>query len=586
MNEIKEKIKLVIWDLDETFWKGTLSEEGIEYVDFNHELVIELTKRGIVNSICSKNDYEQVKDELEKRGIWDYFVFPEISWEPKGKAVQSIITDMALRDNNVLFIDDNLGNLNEVEFVNPNISVCEPHLIDSLQDHTFLIGKDDHKLKRLAQYKLLEEKRKVKVDRNLSNIDFLRESMIKVNVHEINRENLDRVVELVERTNQLNYTKLRQSKNELIEAIDNADRAGVVKVSDRFGEYGISGFFLINSGKLVHYLFSCRTMNMGIENWLYRYLGKPELIISGDVASEISDSVDTSYINNIAHTSSTKKKNQDKTKYLILGGCDLDQVVHYIGGDIETEFNTVNKFGINVHSEHTCILTDDHLEKYSDSINQYENLYGMSLNSKIDSSKWDVLIYSPLNDYSRALYRHNELDYVVPFDAFKINWVQMNTSQNPKHLEKWNRENQEKFKKDFEYLGPINTEVFYSNIRKLSTKYSDRQIFLLTGSEVKLQTERHWEQGMERRHKQMNLILEQLENELDNVSLIDVRTICKTKEEHSDNIRHYKKEVYYKIAQLIVEKSDALKMSSSLGVKISKLSMKLKKFLIKNELLS
>ncbi len=26
---IKDKIKLVIWDMDETFWKGTISEEKI-----------------------------------------------------------------------------------------------------------------------------------------------------------------------------------------------------------------------------------------------------------------------------------------------------------------------------------------------------------------------------------------------------------------------------------------------------------------------------------------------------------------------------------------------------------------------------
>ncbi|MGR5350245.1 hypothetical protein [Vibrio mediterranei] len=581
MNEIKDKIKLVIWDLDETFWKGTLSEEGIKYNDFNHELVIKLTQRGIVNSICSKNDFEQVKSELKKRGIWDYFVFPEISWEPKGKAVQSIIKDMALRDNNVLFLDDNLGNLNEVEFVNPNISVCEPHLIEIFLEHPLLSGKDDHELKRLAQYKVLEEKRKIKTGRNLSNIDFLRESMINVNVQEVTDSNLDRVVELVERTNQLNYTKLRQSKNELIEALANADSAGVVEVSDKFGEYGISGFFLIKQGRLIHYLFSCRTMNMGIENWLYRYLDEPELVVRGDVVSKISKSIDVSYINNNCEASYIKEVDNGTTKYLILGGCDLDQVVHYVGGDIETEFNTVNRYGISVHSEHTCILTCDYLDNFADSISEYENLYGMNFNSKIDNSDWDVLIYSPLNDYSRALYRHKKLNYVVPFDAYKINWVEMNANQNPKHLEKWTTRNQEKFKHDFEYLGPITTEAFYYNVKSLAAKYSDRKIYILTGSEVELNTDKYWEQGMECRHKQMNLILEQLEVELDNVSLIDVRKICKTKEEHSDNIRHYKKEVYFKIAEMIVNKTEALKLSSYFEVKTSRFLLKIKRTLRK-----
>ena len=35
------KIKLVIWDLDETFWKGTLSEEGIEVIEKNILIIIQ-----------------------------------------------------------------------------------------------------------------------------------------------------------------------------------------------------------------------------------------------------------------------------------------------------------------------------------------------------------------------------------------------------------------------------------------------------------------------------------------------------------------------------------------------------------------
>ena len=50
------KIKLVIWDLDDTFWKGTISEEPVEQISRNIKLVRDLTDRGIVNTICSKND--------------------------------------------------------------------------------------------------------------------------------------------------------------------------------------------------------------------------------------------------------------------------------------------------------------------------------------------------------------------------------------------------------------------------------------------------------------------------------------------------------------------------------------------------
>src|SRR5271157_5831628 len=80
-----EAIRLVVWDLDETFWRGTLTEGGIEeYLEDCHNLVIRLAERGILSSICSKNDHESVKQILLERKLWDYFVFPSIDWAPKG----------------------------------------------------------------------------------------------------------------------------------------------------------------------------------------------------------------------------------------------------------------------------------------------------------------------------------------------------------------------------------------------------------------------------------------------------------------------------------------------------------------------
>jgi FkbH-like protein len=123
---IANKVKLVVWDLDETFWRGTLAEEGMTRIDGNAETVIELSKRGIVNAICSNNDRERAKAELVEMGVWDYFVFPSIGFDPKGRAVARMIEDAALRAENVLFVDDNPSNLAEVKFFNPGIMAARP----------------------------------------------------------------------------------------------------------------------------------------------------------------------------------------------------------------------------------------------------------------------------------------------------------------------------------------------------------------------------------------------------------------------------------------------------------------------------
>lgn len=83
--DASSKIKLIIWDLDETFWKGTLSDNNVtpEPVQMNIDLVEKITNRGIVNSVCSKNDKEAAEKKLEDLGVKDLFVFNSINWEAK-----------------------------------------------------------------------------------------------------------------------------------------------------------------------------------------------------------------------------------------------------------------------------------------------------------------------------------------------------------------------------------------------------------------------------------------------------------------------------------------------------------------------
>ncbi|HZZ90005.1 MAG TPA: hypothetical protein VFE13_16880, partial [Caulobacteraceae bacterium] len=48
---LRNKIKMVIWDLDDTFWNGTLAEgESVKRIARNVRIVKQLTDRGIVSS--------------------------------------------------------------------------------------------------------------------------------------------------------------------------------------------------------------------------------------------------------------------------------------------------------------------------------------------------------------------------------------------------------------------------------------------------------------------------------------------------------------------------------------------------------
>ena len=102
------------------------------------------------------------------------------------------------------------------------------------------------------------------------NLTFLYSTQTQVTISYDCEKEIQRIYELIHRTNQLNFTKERISMEELRSLIvDESVNTGYVSVKDKFGDYGIVGFFAVRSNKLIHFLFSCRTIGQGIEQYIY-----------------------------------------------------------------------------------------------------------------------------------------------------------------------------------------------------------------------------------------------------------------------------------------------------------------------------
>src|SRR5215469_10703983 len=350
----REPVRLVVWDLDETYWKGTLTEGGIsEYVQEHHDAVIELSRRGIMSSICSRNDPDQVLPILNDKGILDYFIFPSISWQAKGERLAALIETAQLRPASVMFIDDNAGNLAEACARVPGIQVEGVDFIGRMLEDPRFKGKDDSGLTRLAQYKLLETRKRDEVQHSGDNSEFLRSCDIRVYIEHDVLGHLDRAIELINRTNQLNYTKNRLSED--IEAArdkltrqcngSNAGshrQAGLVRVVDKYGDYGFVGFYLMRNRRaepapglanqtLMHYCFSCRTLGMFVEQWLYDQLRRPAVKIVGEVLTDLNEPRTIDWIRlvpSISEDAQAKPKLAPEIR--ICGGCEANSVGHYL----------------------------------------------------------------------------------------------------------------------------------------------------------------------------------------------------------------------------------------------------------------
>lgn len=558
-----DSIKLVIWDLDDTFWKGTLSEEGVIPVSENIELVKYLTSRGIINSIASKNEFDKAKNKLIELNVWDYFIFPKIDWNPKGNNIKQIIEWSQLRSENVLFLDDNHLNLAEVEFYNKGIHVQSPDFITKIKHHDAFKGKDDSSYSRLQQYKILENKQLEKILFS-DNVKFLEVSEIYLSIIDNLFPIKDRILELINRTNQLNYTKKRLNNSELTALLNNNNyECKAIRVKDKFGEYGIVGFYALHKSKnrLDHFLFSCRSMNIGIEQYIYALLNFPELQTTGDVTTKLNKTDNPHWIQKVTDWTISKNIRSNSTKILLKGACDLRQMAHYLSYqnlDVDTEYNSVNSNNHPVAKAHTeILLQSEHIS------NQLKTKLSQSLpfidadifETKVFSNDYDILIYSLLIDYTQDLYQSKTSGFKVPYESYS-DFVNESKDEFIARCKKhefklMTGEFYDFFTNEYQFIGQISEDHFLRNLEKIRSKVN-KPIIFINGAEVDSPAENKSEYKKARiRHEQMNTTLENFCNKNANTFLLDVRKFV-NESDINYSLRHYKRAVYENMASELV----------------------------------
>jgi HAD superfamily phosphatase (TIGR01681 family) len=121
-----KQVKCVVFDLDGTVWNGILLEnENVELADNLVETLEKLDERGILLSVASKNSHEHAWKKLEKLGIAEYFLYPEINWRPKSENIRRIANNLNIGIDSLAFIDDNEFELEEVRSVLPQVTCFE-----------------------------------------------------------------------------------------------------------------------------------------------------------------------------------------------------------------------------------------------------------------------------------------------------------------------------------------------------------------------------------------------------------------------------------------------------------------------------
>lgn len=556
-----DKIKLIIWDLDETFWKGILSEGPICPIQENIDLIKSLTDHGIVNSICSKNDWQPTIDKLKELEVDDYFVFKSIDWTPKGPRISKLIKDMGLRPVNCLFIDDNIVNLNEAKFYEKDLMIAEPSIIPELKAFLDAIPPSDLIHKRLKNYQVLEKKQAAKAEAT-DNLAFLYDSNTRVEIHRDCMEHIERISELVARTNQLNYTKVRSSKEE-IEALckDGNVDTGYVTVRDHFGDYGIVGFFAVKDHRCLHFLFSCRTIGQGVEQYVYATLGHPLLEVKGEVVNPVTKDGAPAWINQNIITPDAKKE-KSHMKIILKGACDLKVMSEYLQTD-----NVIEEFTYTGKQKGNWIEHQNHSINFlqwsflSDAVKQ-ELLDECIFNDEemFDTSIYDddiaIIFVSTMIEPNLGIYRRKKDGLEIAFGEYLYpltdpsNWDQYINGEIFNAQNKFTKEWLEDFSKKYEFVGHLSPEQILNQAKELLKKVNPHtKVCYMLGSEMPF--EKNTQKNYEGRHlvyKAINDLYREYAKQENRLLLIDLNTIIRGQQDFTNNINHFHRRVYYEIA--------------------------------------
>lgn len=561
-----EKIKLIVWDLDETFWSGTLSEGDVVCPEENKELLRLTTETGIVNSICSKNDDAVTKAKLEELGVLDYFVFPSINWEPKGGRIKHIIEEMQLRAPNVLFLDDNHLNIAEAEFFCPEIMTAGPEVIGDLIRCAQAQYDSGKRKNRIPQYRILEQKQTEREDFG-SNEEFLSSSQIHVEINEDCADQAERICELNKRANQLNFTKNRVELPEIQRVLNDPEyRCGTVAVSDRFGDYGVTGFYCVDmrANRLEHFCFSCRTMGMGVEQYVYKMLGRPQLTIVGEISSDPNVPADPFWINQGAAAAPKAAFSVEK-KILFKGPCDLWSVCNFFDdGAIIPEFtydmakNGAIDYGLN----HTVTMLNAALIPQTEQEQMERELPFVgerTFRTQLFSGTCQVVLLSVLMDAMLACYRNKTTGRVIAWGDWclditdPVNWDALVNGTVETYGMKFDKVFLEQFAKEWTYEGQLPIEDTVKNFDAIRERLPKETILvLILGSEVAYEKNTlPAYDGREKYNQQLNRALEAAFKDVENTYLLNTTDLITSQSDYNDRITHLTKPAYYRMANEI-----------------------------------
>jgi FkbH-like protein len=291
--------KCLVLDLDNTLWGGLIGDDGVGEIRLGQgdpeseaflafqSYVKSLGDRGVILAVCSKNADEMAREVFEKHPamvlrLEDISCFIA-NWDDKPANLVRISKQLNIGLNSLVFFDDNPAERSIVRRLQPDVAVPEvpddpAYRIQALDRHRYFeattISSED--VRRKEFYRANSQRETLKSSTE-SLDDFLRSLNMQARTEPVGPLNIERTVQLINRSNQFNLTTRRYTNADLLEISSSPMWiTRTIRLRDRFGDSGLISVLLArveaNSLVIDTWLMSCRVLRRGVEAFLLNHL--------------------------------------------------------------------------------------------------------------------------------------------------------------------------------------------------------------------------------------------------------------------------------------------------------------------------
>ena len=274
--------KALIFDCDNTLWKGVLGEDGFDNIKIYQEiqyLALDLAKKGVIIGICSKNNPEDVDEVLKKHQdmiIRDNdIVIKKVNWSDKASNLKLIAKELNIGTDSLVFIDDSSFEIDLIKKKLPEVRVFQVPkkeyeyglMVRELSNLFYNSSETKEDERKVQIYK--EQLQRTKGEESIGNIeDYLATLGLVLKVYIDDLTQVTRISQMTQKTNQFNLTTKRYAEREITALIKEEGSTVIsINVQDKYGDNGLTGLAILDNTQSIidTLLLSCRVLGRNIE---------------------------------------------------------------------------------------------------------------------------------------------------------------------------------------------------------------------------------------------------------------------------------------------------------------------------------